>query len=284
MKRAAVTLLGLLLTTLLASCGSRDIPSADGNASSNTAASSTITRDNPANSTLETTAVPTELGAEQPSEFGGTSSVATDNSTLASLKISELPAPPPSRWKEGENYKLLVPVQPTNAKPGEIEVAEVFWYGCPHCLALDPYLESWRKNGKAGYVSFVRIPVMWGAIHRAHARVFYTADLLGKLDTLHTAIFNEIQTNHNPLQETEQVKSFFVSKGVSAADFQKAYSSFGIDTALKQAEALGLRYKVESVPLIIINGKYLTDVGMAGGREQLIALINHLAAREHGTN
>ncbi len=40
------------------------------------------------------------------------------------------------------------------------------------------------------------------------------------------------------------------------------------------------RYKIETVPYFIINGKYQTDVAMAGGQEQLIQLINDLAAAE----
>ena len=40
------------------------------------------------------------------------------------------------------------------------------------------------------------------------------------------------------------------------------------------------RYRVEGVPLIIINGKYVTDVTMAGGDDALISIINDLAASE----
>jgi hypothetical protein len=33
----------------------------------------------------------------------------------------------------------------------------------------------------------------------------------------------------------------------------------------------------------VINGKYVTDVGKAGGQQQLLSLINELASRERGT-
>ena len=76
-----------------------------------------------------------------------------------------------------------MPAQPTSVAPGKVEVAEVFWYGCGHCFALDPRIESWRNKGKPAYVEFVRVPAMWNDTTRMHARVFYTAELLGKLDT-----------------------------------------------------------------------------------------------------
>ena len=74
------------------------------------------------------------------------------------------------RFKEGTNYRKVVPAQPTAVAPGKVEVVEVFWYGCGHCFALDPALETWRNKGKAPYVEFVRIPAMWNETTRMHAR------------------------------------------------------------------------------------------------------------------
>jgi protein dithiol oxidoreductase (disulfide-forming) len=42
------------------------------------------------------------------------------------------------------------------------------------------------------------------------------------------------------------------------------------------------RYRIDQVPTLIVNGKYLTDVGLAGGPEQLLELLNDLAASEKG--
>ena len=35
---------------------------------------------------------------------------------------------------------------PTDVAAGKIEVVEFFWYGCPHCYSLEPYIESWQKR------------------------------------------------------------------------------------------------------------------------------------------
>lgn len=238
-------------------------------------------QDSSAGSTASTSAASDIAIPEQVSETEGSAASSSAGSTSASLalKMTETPAEPASKWKEGVNYTRLSPVQPTSAPPGQIEVMEVFWYGCPHCYALDPYLETWRKN-KAANISFVRVPVMWSPGHKAHARVFYTAELLGKLDTLHSVIFDEMQVRNNPMNSNTLIEQFFLSQGISKADFQKAYSSFAVESSLSRAEAIGVRYKVDSVPMIIINGKYVTDVGKAGGHTQLISLINDLAQRE----
>ncbi|MBV8851933.1 MAG: thiol:disulfide interchange protein, partial [Sinobacteraceae bacterium] len=40
-------------------------------------------------------------------------------------------------------------------------------------------------------------------------------------------------------------------------------------------------YHVTGVPLLVIDGKYTTDIGQAGGPDKLFALVDDLAAAEH---
>src|SRR3981081_3652098 len=56
-------------------------------------------------------------------------------------RLAQLPADqqlPAGRWKAGQNYDPLVPAQPTSVGPGKVEVAEVFWLGCPPPPAAGP--------------------------------------------------------------------------------------------------------------------------------------------------
>ena len=186
------------------------------------------------------------------------------------------------KFKEGTNYVKIVPAQPTSVAPDKVEVVEVFWYGCGHCFALDPRIEAWRTKGKPAYVEFLRVPAMWNDATRMHARVFYTAELLGKLEQLHTAIFREIHVKGDMLNNVDKISAFFKENGVSNDDFQKAFSSFAVESKLQRADFLNRRYKVESVPVVIVNGKYKAGVSEAGGEEPLFALIGELAASEHG--
>jgi thiol:disulfide interchange protein DsbA len=204
--------------------------------------------------------------------------------TQPSLKLGG-PAsttPTSAKYKEGTNYQKIVPAQPTNVTAGKVEVAEVFWYGCGHCFALDPAIESWRSKGKPPYVEFIRIPAMWNDSTRMHARVFYTAELLGKLDELHTLIFREIHVNGNQLNSIDKIGAFFQQHGVSKDEFTKAFSSFAVESKLQRADLMNRRYRINSVPTVIVNGKYSTDVSAAGGETQLFGVIEELAAHEHG--
>src|SRR5450432_1596992 len=114
-------------------------------------------------------------------------------------RVAPLPAAgqlPAGKCVAGVNYRPLVPAQPTDAAPGKVEVVEVFWYGCSHCYALDPFIESWRKT-KPAYIEFKRVPVTWQAVHQSHAKLFYTLEALGKEEALHSAVFAEMHDNKN---------------------------------------------------------------------------------------
>ena len=184
--------------------------------------------------------------------------------------------------QQGVNYKLLQPAQPTSVGPGKVEVVEVFWYACGHCFMLEPKIEGWARAGKPAYVDLVLVPAMWNNTLKTHARVFYTMQLLGK-QNLHPEIWREINMKGNRLDTPEAIEAFFTSRGVSKADFQKANQGFAIDSKLMRAEDLNRRYKITGTPTIVVNGKYITDVAMAGGEDKLFEVINALAAKEKAT-
>lgn len=196
---------------------------------------------------------------------------------------------PGGKWKAGTNYEVLVPAQPTNVSPGKVEVMEVFWLACPHCYDLEPYVQRWLKS-KPPYVEFVRVPVIWQPIHRAHARLFYTLEALGRQDLVEKAfetLHQDLENRTPPLVgESEEAtfrmqQQFAVQNGVSADDFAKAFNSFAVNNNLEHAEEITQRYHVEGVPFFAVNGKYTTDVGKAGGEAKLMELLSDLAASEH---
>jgi protein dithiol oxidoreductase (disulfide-forming) len=285
----------LLLALALGACSRAPAPAADSAGSAgNPPAASADNAASPANAANGATSAANpvsanDLTAAAKTEQEGADKGTTDSGDASLERVASLPQQaqlPGGQWTPGTNYTVLSPTQPTDAAPGRVQVVEVFWYGCPHCYALDPYLESWLKN-KPGYVDFVRVPIMWGDIHRAHARLFYTLQALGKLDELHTQVFDEIHQRNDflyvqgdPQATLQSQLKFAQAHGISAAAFTNAYNSFGVQSNLQRADDLDRRYKIDAVPTIVIDGKYEADVGTAGGEEKLIQLINDLSASE----
>jgi thiol:disulfide interchange protein DsbA len=218
-----------------------------------------------------TQSVDAETGSEPASETGRIELVQVD-----------LGAVEAAGFVEGQHYRRIAPsTQRTSSSPDQVEVAEFFMHSCIHCYNLEPYVQAWLES-KPDYINFVRVPTTWNPTVRMHAQAFYTAEALGKVEEMHQPMFREMHVNGNYLETPDAMANFFESHGVSREDFSAIFNSFSITTKVNQADELGRRYRVDSTPTIIINGKYTTGTGMAGGYEELFELIEALAAAERG--
>lgn len=227
-------------------------------------------------------ATQTQAPAAATTAAAQTTSADVERIQLAQVDLSAVTA---AGFVEGVNYRRLSPTQPTGATAGQVEVDEFFMYSCPHCYNLEPYVQAWLPD-KPDFINFVRVPTTWDEWRKLHAQAFYAAEALGKGEEMHMPFYQEIHNNGNYLDNVEKVRDFFGRFGVSRADFNSVFDSFSVHTKLNRADELGRRYRVDSTPTFIINGKYRTDVGMAdptsGNPEKLFELVGLLAAAEAG--
>jgi thiol:disulfide interchange protein DsbA len=199
---------------------------------------------------------------------------------FGAAQLNAQPATPP--FEAGKHYTVLAQPQPTSTDAGKVEVAEVFMFGCPACAGFEPRLQAWLER-KPDYVNFVRVPAQWQNHPESpiHARAYYTAEALGKLDEIEGAFFNEFHAKGNRLDTEEKLAAFFAQHGVDAATFKNTFNSFAVTAKVKRADELVTRYRVQSTPTIVVNGKYLSGGQQAGSYEAWFAIIEELAAREH---
>lgn len=283
---AAITLAAAALLALQG-CSRR---SAAPQQAAQTAAPASDTAASAANSQQPAAAQQTAAAPSAPVSSAQAADASTSLEHLAALPASSA-LPESSQWKAGVNYDVISPAQPTSVAPGKVEVLEVFWLGCPHCYALEPYIRQWLKT-KPSYVQFVRVPVMWGPVHRAHAQLFYTLESLGRDDLVEKVFtyIHDLETQSgsesvlfsNSKEDTlKQQEGWAVQNGLNGDAFEKAYDSFYVGTELQQADEITQDYQVQGVPFIAVDGKFSTDVGKAGSENKLISLIDFLAAWEH---
>lgn len=181
-------------------------------------------------------------------------------------------------YTEGKEYLRLSKPQPTST-PDKIEVVELFWYGCPHCHDLEPYIEKWLES-KPDDVEFVRLPAIVGPRWEPLAKAYYTAEVLGVLDKTHTALFESIHVNKQKYTDEEQIMEFFVSQGVSAEDFRNAYHSFAVSVKVNNAKQMTRRYVITGVPTVVVNGKFSTSGKFARSNAGIIKVVDYLVVQE----
>jgi thiol:disulfide interchange protein DsbA len=188
----------------------------------------------------------------------------------------------PVLYVEGTHYVTL-PKPVRIADPNKIEVTEVFWYGCPHCYEFEPLLVSWVSKLPSD-VAFVRTHAVWNAGTKFHAQILYTEQALGSFEKTHQVVFDAIHKEHINLSSQEAVRTLFASHGIAAADFDKAWTSFAVSSGVKQAETRMREYGVDSVPTLIVNGKYRVALGDAVPSPVVqLKVVDFLLAKERAS-
>jgi thiol:disulfide interchange protein DsbA len=189
------------------------------------------------------------------------------------------------KFKEGQHYVRMVPTQPTVGGADKIEVAEFFWYGCPHCYDMEPFINKWAEEKDPG-VRFVKVPATWNSLVRLHAQLYYTEEVLVRNEVIkdpagfREAVFQEYHRRGNRMTSEGAIQKIFARFGVSEEQFASTWGSFEVNQKLRVADDLSRRYSISSVPAIVVNGKYRTGAGEAGGYPSLMELIDELVARE----
>lgn len=163
----------------------------------------------------------------------------------------------------GEDYEVLDSPVKTSVDEGQIEVTEVFWYGCPHCYNLEEPLNAWVAD-LPDDVTFQRVPATMGDTWVKHARAFYAAEQLGILDEIHSDFFDAIHQEGEQLTEPDQIAAFFSDYGVSEEEARDALNSFGVKSQVNQAHAKVRAYQLMGVPALVVDGRYVITPGSAG--------------------
>jgi thiol:disulfide interchange protein DsbA len=272
--------LALLILIGLAACGSGDKetqPAVEATPAEEATAEEPLVADEEAVTEEDDTQVVVEESAAEPEDDEQPIMLARADST-------DVPA---QNWQftEGQHYIRMVPSQPTMGGADKIEVAEFFWYGCPHCFSFEPTINKWAADMPAS-ARFVRIPVVWNTVHELHARLFYTMEVVARNGTLadgetfHNTVFQEIQTRGNRLTSEDSIRRLFERFGVDADAFNSTWKSFEVDQKLRVAKDLGRRYSIQGVPAVVVNGKYRTGGAEAGSYDAVPDVIDELIARE----
>jgi thiol:disulfide interchange protein DsbA len=181
-------------------------------------------------------------------------------------------------FEEGRHYvELDVPVR--TASDTGVEVAEVFWYGCPHCYEFKPLIESWAED-LPDHVNYVKVPAALGQSWEPHAKAFYAVEAMGELDKVHDAFFEALAVERQQLNSGEALADFVEEYGVDGEEFLKNYNSFGVNARMQQAQSKIRGARVTGTPSVIVAGKYRVTASMAGSHEAVLDVVDYLVEQE----
>lgn len=183
-----------------------------------------------------------------------------------------------ARFAVDTHYKIL-DVPGNVSDPSKVEVREFFSYACPHCYSLEPAVDKWLES-KPEFIDYVRTPVLFLRNAEPLARAYYVEETLNLVDEIHAPLFDAIHKHREPLFNEPALANFFRKYGVEPDKFNRLYSSFGVSTKVRQAEALTKEYKIPGVPNFVVNGKYLVLRENLKTTDELFEVIEYLANKE----
>jgi protein dithiol oxidoreductase (disulfide-forming) len=187
---------------------------------------------------------------------------------------------------EGFEYKAIE--KPLSLSAGsKVEVVEMFCYGCPHCYNMENYLKNWLSK-KPENVEFKRKPALFfpwmpkvsfkaRCIH--YAKVHMIAEEMGVSAKIDEPLWNEIYVNDNDLDSVDSIAGFLAKLGVDREKFKKLYESPEMEKMITSAEEFTTKSGIERMPSFIVDGKYWTSVGYAGGEKEVFAVIDFLVKK-----
>lgn len=229
---------------------------------------------------------PTEMDSNTPAEIvdetADEAPAPDEQDADDKIVLAQAETTPPKvtgRFQPKTHYQKLTTAQGTSSPPDVVEVAEVFWYGCPHCFNFDPIVDNWAEQLPED-VNFIRIPVMWNPTNAIHARLFYTLDALGKLDEVHEEVFTAMHVNNQTLTTEAEMIALVGKHGISEQEFRDTFTSFAVESKLKRAQNLTKRYRIQSVPILVVNGTYLTSGKGIKNFNDMLAVADELVAME----
>ena len=173
-------------------------------------------------------------------------------------------------------------VQISNQKQTEydqIVIYEFFWYGCPHCFNLEPTMDQIEADlGKDTIL--VKVPVSLRDTWENHAKAYFALKQMNLDDDLHVKLFEEIHINSQRLDTKDSLSQFVSNQGYNAKKFEELFDSFGTEIRMNKASRLAREYQINSVPTLVINGKYMTSGSYVSSYDELVDVVNLLVEKE----
>ena len=198
---------------------------------------------------------------------------------LSSIALMTLVFFSPTIQAETNSQKYIQISEQRQTESDKIIIYEFFWYGCPHCFNIEPTIDKIESNLEKDTL-LIKVPVVLRDTWLSHAKAFYALQQMKLDDNLHERIFEEIHVNANRLDSKSKLINFVNREGYDGDTFGEVYDSFGTEIRVKKAARLAGQYQINSVPTLIINGKYLTSGSYVSSYDELYDVVNLLVDKE----
>ena len=175
-------------------------------------------------------------------------------------------------YKEGLDYEIRA----TN-KTVEPEIREFFSFFCSHCFAMEKPFSQMAEFFK-GKVKFIVNPVglIGGDVGVESQKAYAVAINLEIEDELKEELFNRIHVKQDIPEDHDYFAELFESLGVPSEKYEQIYNSFVTQAKVAEYDRHTKEMKIEAVPEIVVNGKYLVKTDNLESIEDYESIVSYL--------
>lgn len=175
-------------------------------------------------------------------------------------------------YKEGLDYEIRA----TN-KTVEPEIREFFSFFCSHCFAMEKPFSQMAEFFK-GKAKFIVNPVglIGGDVGVESQKAYAVAINLEIEDELKEELFNRIHVKQDIPEDHDYFVELFESLGVPSEKYEQIYNSFVTQAKVAEYDRHTKEMKIDAVPEIVVNGKYLVKTDNLESIEDYEALVAYL--------
>ena len=175
-------------------------------------------------------------------------------------------------YKEGQDYEIRA----TN-KTVEPEIREFFSFFCSHCFAMEKPFSQMAEFFK-GKAKFIVNPVglIGGDVGVESQKAYAVAINLEIENELKEELFNRIHVKQDIPEDHDYFVELFESLGVPSEKYEQIYNSFVTQAKVAEYDRHTKEMKIDAVPEIVVNGKYLVKTDNLESIEDYEALVAYL--------
>ena len=200
---------------------------------------------------------------------------------LYGLALALIALPAAAQQPQRDVDYRLISQQPV-ATGERVEVLEFFFYACPYCNELEPFLGRWLKR-KPADVDFRRVPVVRHDSWVPLAKTYFALEAMGEVERLHAAVYHGHHVEGLPLSQEKVIAEWAGKQGLDRDKFMAIYRSEAIREKVERARQMTTDYDIKGTPSVVVDGRYLTSTGMTSSVPQVIPVLEGLInlARQH---
>ncbi|MGW8123736.1 thioredoxin domain-containing protein [Roseivirga echinicomitans] len=163
-------------------------------------------------------------------------------------------------------------------------VTEFFSMFCGQCFEFESMLPELTAGMKAGtkfeksHVDY--IPRDTPEVQAGIVQSFVIMDQMGaKGAEVLAYFFDQIHIKGRAVDGISTMKLMFQEKGVSKAEVDKYFADKTLNANAKKMARIWETKQVTSVPSLVVNGKYLINMGSVKSMNELVSLTNYLIGK-----